>query len=158
MVQASDGNFYGTTEIGGVNGDFGFGTLFKLAVSFPTLVPANLTISPAGHSFGMATVGTTRHGTFLVRAGSRGNNATQVVLEDFTISGADYSVDPIFTTCKQGQMLQLNQTCNIVVDFMPLMATKQLTNTGTLNVMSNAEEVHPKHGVVTLRGGGKPRR
>ena len=157
LIQASDGNFYGTTVIGGAYGDFGFGTLFKLAVSFPTPVPANLTISPGGHSFGMAKVGTTRHETFLLRAGSRGKDAAQVVLENFTISGADYSVDSTFTTCKQGQMLQPKQTCKIVVDFMPLMATKQLSYTGTLNVMSNAEEVHPKHGVVTLRGGGKAR-
>jgi len=105
----------------------------------------------------MTRVGTTRHETFLVRAGSRGNKATQVVLENFTISGGDYSVDPVMTTCKQGQMLQLNQTCNIVVDFTPSIATKQLSNTGKLTVTSNAEEVHPKNGVVTLKGGGRAR-
>ncbi|MGC2761202.1 MAG: hypothetical protein WA206_07820, partial [Candidatus Binatus sp.] len=79
----------------------------------------------------------------------------QIVLGSFTITGGDYFVDQTMTTCKQGQMLQRNQECKIVVDFAPLMATKQMTDTGTLNVMSNAEEVHPKHGVVTLRGGGK---
>ncbi|MGA7618391.1 choice-of-anchor tandem repeat GloVer-containing protein [Candidatus Binatus sp.] len=155
FIQASDGNFYGTTDIGGANGDFGFGTLFKLAVYFPTPVRANLTISPGEHSFGMAKVGTTRHETFLVRASSRGNDTGQIVLGSFTITGGDYFVDQTMTTCKQGQMLQRNQECKIVVDFAPLMATKQMTDTGTLNVMSNAEEVHPKHGVVTLRGGGK---
>ncbi len=158
VVEGSDGNFYGATAIGGVNGDFGFGTAFKLAVSFPTPVPANLTISPGRHSFGMTRVGTTRHETFLVRAGSRGNEAPQVVLENFTISGGDYSVDPVMTTCKQGQMLQLNQKCNIVVDFTPSIATKQLSNTGKLTVTSNAEKVHPKNGVVTLKGGGRARR
>ncbi|MGA9724638.1 MAG: choice-of-anchor tandem repeat GloVer-containing protein [Candidatus Binatus sp.] len=157
LIQASDGNFYGTTDVGGAYGDFGFGTLFKLAVSFPTPVAANLTISPGGRSFGTTPVGTALRKTFLVRAGSRGNDATQVVLENFTISGAFFSVDPTFTTCTQGQILQLNQTCKIVVDFMPLTVTKQPTDTGTLNVTSNAEEVHPKQGVVTLRGGGKKR-
>ena len=158
VIQASDGNFYGTTDIGGANGDFGFGTFFKLAVSFPTPVPANLTISPGGHSFGMTLVGTTRHETFLVRARSHGNEAIPVVLGSFTISGGDYFVDQTMTTCKQGQVLQSNQECRIVVDFAPLMATKQLTDIGTLKVTSNAEEVHPKNGVVTLRGGGRARR
>ncbi len=152
LIQASDGNLYGTTLVGGAFGDFGFGTLFKLAVSFPTSVPANLRISPGQHSFGTTRIGNTRQESFVLRASSRGNNAAQVVLENFTISGAGYSVDPTFTTCQQGQMLQPNQTCKVVVDFMPLAAK---TYTGTLNVMSNAEEVHPKHGVVTLKGGGK---
>jgi len=155
FIQAGDGNFYGTTVVGGANGQFGFGTLFKLAVSSPTAVRANLTISPGEHSFGTTRVGTTRHESFLVRASSRGNATTEVVLGSFTISGNDYSVDPAFTTCKQGQVLQMGQTCKIVVDFMPLMARK--TYTGTLNVTSNAEEVQPKHGVVTLTGGSKKR-
>jgi uncharacterized repeat protein (TIGR03803 family) len=155
FIQASDGNFYGTTDIGGANGQFGFGTLFKLAVSSPMPVRAHLTISPGEHSFGMTKVGTTRHETFLVRASSRGTASTQVVLGSFTITGGDYFVDQTMTTCKQGQMLQPKQQCKIVVDFAPLTATKQLTDIGTLSVMSNAEEVHPNHGVVTLRGGGK---
>jgi uncharacterized repeat protein (TIGR03803 family) len=155
FIQASDGNFYGTTDSGGANGQSGFGTLFKLAVSSPMAVRATLTISPGGHSFGLTKVDTTRHETFMVRAGSRGNAATQVVLGSFTITGGDYFVDQTMTTCKQGQMLQRNQECKIVVDFAPLMPTKQLTDIGTLKVMSNAEEVHPKNGVVTLKGGGK---
>ncbi len=157
FIQASDGNFYGTTVIGGANGQFGFGTLFKLAVSSPMPVRANLTISPGEHSFGMAKVGTTRHETFEVRASSRGNNAAQIVLGSFTITGGDYFVDQTMTTCKQGQTLQRNQKCKIVVDFAPLMATKQLSDLGTLNVTSNAEKGHPKNGVVTLLGGGKRR-
>jgi hypothetical protein len=119
-------------------------------------VRANLTISPAKHSFGMTQVGTTRPETFLVRASARGNAAIQVVLGSFKITGGDYFVDQTMTTCKQGQTLQRNQNCKIVVDFAPLMATKQLTDIGTLDVTSNAEKVHPNHGVVTLRGGGKP--
>jgi uncharacterized repeat protein (TIGR03803 family) len=154
VIEGRDGNFYGTTDVGGANGDPGFGNVFKLAVSFPTQVPANLTISPGQRSFGTRVIGTTHSGTFVVR--SRMKNTVPIVLENFTISGADYSVDSTLTTCEQGQMLQPNQTCKIVVDFMPLMATKQLTDTGTLNVTSNAEQVHPKHGAVTLRGGGKP--
>jgi len=152
VIEASDGNFYGTTDSGGANGDPGFGTVFKLAVSFPTQVPANLTISPGQHSFGTRLIGTTHQGTFLVR--SRTKNTVPIVLENFTISGADYSVDSMLTTCEQGQMLQPNQTCKIVVDFMPLGATNQLSDTGRLTVTSNAKEVHPNHG-VTLRGGGK---
>lgn len=152
FIQASDGNFYGTTDVGGANGDFGNGTAFKLAVSFPTPVSANLTISPGEHSFGIIKVGHTRHETFLVRASSRGKHATQIVLGSFTISGGDFSVDQTMTTCKQGQMLQRNQTCKIVVDFMPL--TEQLTDTGTLTVTSNAEKASPKDGVVKLSGGG----
>jgi uncharacterized repeat protein (TIGR03803 family) len=154
VIEGSDGNFYGTSENGGANGDPGFGTVFKLAVSFPTQVPANLTISPGAHSFGKTKIGTTRQGTFLVR--SRTKNTVPIVLENFTISGADYSVDSTLTTCGQAQMLQPNQTCKIVVDFMPLGATNQLSDTGRLTVTSNAEQVHPNHGLVTLRGGGKP--
>jgi uncharacterized repeat protein (TIGR03803 family) len=157
FIQASDGNFYGTTEIGGANGQFGFGTLFKLAVSSPMPVRANLTISPGEHSFGMAKVGTTRHETFELRASSHNNDPAQIVLGSFTITGGDYFVDQTMTTCKQGQTLQHNQKCKIVVDFAPLMATKQLTDIGTLDVMSNAEKAHPKNGVVTLLGGGKRR-
>ena len=77
------------------------------------------------------------------------------MLGSLTIAGGDYFVDQTMTTCKQGQMLQLDQTCKIVVDFMPLMATKQLGDTGQLIVTSNAEEVHPKGGVVTLSGTGR---
>ena len=155
LIRASDGNFYGTTELGGANGDFGVGTLFKLAVSSPMAVRASLTISPAKHSFGMTQVGTTRPETFLVHASARGNAAIQVVLGSFTITGGDYFVDQTMTTCKQGQILQRNQNCKIVVDFAPLMATKRLTDNGTLTVTSNAEQVHPKHGTVTLRGGAQ---
>ena len=155
VIEGSDGNFYGTTEYGGANGDPGFGTVFKLAVSFPTKVPANLTISPGQRSFGTRVIGTTHHGTFVVRAPTK--NTVPIVLENFTISGADYSVDSTLTTCEQGQMLQPNQTCKIVVDFMPLGATNQLSDTGRLTVTSNAEKVHPNHGVVILRGGGKAR-
>ena len=150
LIEGSDGNFYGATNTGGVNGDFGFGTAFKLAVSFPTTVPATLTISPGQHSFGKTRIGTTRTETFSVRARSRGKHANQTVLESFTITGGAYSVDPMFTTCQQGQTLQSNQACKIVVDFTPLAATKQLT--GTLTVTSNATEVRPKHGVVALKG------
>jgi len=155
LIEGSDGNFYGTTDIGGPNGDFGFGTVFKLALSSPMAVPADLTISPGAHSFGKIKIGTTSQETFLMRARSRGNAAIQVVLENFTIRGADYFIDPTVTTCTQGQMLQPNQTCKIVVDFMPLGATDQLSDTGRLTVTSNAKEVHPNHGAVTLRGGGK---
>ena len=155
FIKASDGNFYGTTAIGGANGQSGLGTLFEMAVSSPMAVPASLTITPGKHSFGATKVGTTRHETFLVRASSRGSAAVQVVLGSFTISGADYFVDQTMTTCKQGQILLRNQECKIVVDFAPLM--KQLTDNGTLNVRSNAEQVHPNHGVVVLKGGGKAR-
>jgi|GEM_PF-2125925 len=155
LIEGSDGNFYGTTAIGGANGDFGFGTAFKLAVSFPTPVPANLTISPGGHSFGKKVINTTNHESFLVRARSRTTNEAPIVLSSFTISGPDFFVDPTLTTCQQGQMLQSNQTCKIVVDFTPRTVTKELSDTGTLTVMSNAEKVSPKHGVVTFKGGGK---
>ena len=93
-----------------------------------------------------------------MRADSRKNEAAEVVLKSFAISGDDYSVDPVMTTCMQGQTLQLNQTCNIIVDFMPLMAAKQQSDKGALTVTSNAEEVHPKNGVVTLKGSVEPSR
>ena len=156
VIEASDGNFYGTTAVGGANGDFGFGTAFKLSVSFPTLVAGKITISPGGHSFGVAVIGTTHQQAFVVRAQLRTKSAAPIVLGGFTIKGGgDYSVDPTLTTCQQGQMLENNQKCEIVVDFTPAMATKQLTDTGTLTVTSNAEEASPKDGVVTLKGGGK---
>jgi hypothetical protein len=156
VIQGSDGNFYGTTRDGGANGYFGFGTVFKLGVSsFPAPVSAKLTISPGRRSFGKRVIGTTRYKTFLVRAHSPRKNAVPIVLERFTISGGDYWVDRTLTTCKQGQMLQRQQECKIVVDFTPSVATKHLTDTGKLTVMSNAEKVHPTDGVVTLKGGGK---
>jgi uncharacterized repeat protein (TIGR03803 family) len=155
VIEGSDGNFYGTTAVGGANGDFGYGTAFELAVSFPTPVAGNLTISPGGHSFGKKVINTTYDESFLLRARLRTTNEAPIVLSSFTISGADFFVDPTLTTCRQGQMLQSNQTCKIVVDFTPRTVTKGLSDTGTLTVMSNAEKVSPKHGVVTFKGGGK---
>jgi hypothetical protein len=121
--------------------------LFKLAVSTPTTVESSLTISPGGHSFGKTKVGHMRQATFTVR--SHGKEANEVVLGGFTISGAGFSVDQTMTTCEQGQMLQSNQNCKIVVDFMPEVTTNE---TGTLTVSSNAKDVHPKGGAVTLKG------
>ena len=153
VIEGRDGNFYGTTDFGGANGAPGFGTVFKLAVSFPAQVPANLTISPGRRSFGTREIGTTHSGTFVVRSGTK--NTVPIVLKNFTMSGADYSVDSTLTTCEQGQMLQPGQTCKIVVDFTPSRATDQLKDTGKLTVTSNAGRVHPNLGVVTFRGGGK---
>ena len=112
LIQGSDGNFYGVTANGGGNGDFGEGTLFKLAVSFPTTVESSLTISPGGHSFGKTKVGHMHQATFTVR--SHGKEANEVVLGGFTIIGVGFSVDQTMTTCEQGQMLQSNQNCKIV--------------------------------------------
>jgi len=67
IVEGSDGNFYGTTVNGGVNGVQGNGTLLKLGVSSQALAWPGLTISPGRRSFGNTPVGTTRHKTFLLR-------------------------------------------------------------------------------------------
>jgi uncharacterized repeat protein (TIGR03803 family) len=153
LIQDSEGNFYGVTAIGGGIGDFGFGTAFKLSVSFPMPVSAALAISPARRSFGKKVINSTNHESFTATAHS--HNASQVVLGSFTISGSDYLIDPTLTTCKQGQTLQPNQQCTIVVDFTPLKVTAGLSDTGSLIVTSNAEKVSPKHGIVKFVGGGK---
>lgn len=152
VIEGSDRNLYGITAVGGVNGDFGAGTVFKLAISFPSTVAANLTISPGGHSFGTTEINNTRSATFQVRAHSR--KGASIVLGSIGITGTDFSVDPSLTTCQEGQTLLPNQKCDIVVDFMPLKAGN---GTGRLIVKSNAKEVHPKGGVVTLTGSGRPR-
>jgi len=153
LIKASDGNFYGITSIGGATGDFGWGTAFKLSLSSPTSVSGSLTISPGQHSFGTPVVGNTHQGIFTVHAHSP--NAASIILESFMIAGqGDYLVDPTMTTCQQGQTLENGQQCEIVVDFTPSRAAQE---TGTLVVTSNATEVSPKHGMVRLKGSGRPR-
>lgn len=160
VIEGQDGDFYGTTIYGGTDGVaannyFSFsGTVFELTVSSPGSVPATLKISPGRHSFGKIPYARTREASFLVRAHSHGKNAAPIVLEGIAITG-EYSIDPNFTTCKQGQTLTRNQTCKIVVDFTPSEVTKGQTDTGTLTVVSNARKVRPKGGVIKLRGGEK---
>jgi uncharacterized repeat protein (TIGR03803 family) len=53
LIEAGDGNFYGTAYGGGVNG---YGTVFKLSVSVVKPVAATLTVSPSKPSFGSTPV------------------------------------------------------------------------------------------------------
>ena len=161
IIEGSDGNLYGVTSEGGlVNSVFGFGTVFKLALS-PETLPANLTISPARYSFGKTPVGTTRQKSFVVRARSQGNSANPVVLESFNAGVRSYdnpySVDPMLTTCQEGQTLQPNQQCEIVVDFSPFDTLPLWNDNGGIFVISNSKELSPKNGLVRLRGVGEER-
>jgi len=134
--------------------------VFKVALS-PEPLPAILTISPARYSFEKTPIGATRQKAFVVRANSRGNNMAPVVLASFNtgIPAPDfqsaYSVDPMLTTCQQGQTLQPNQQCEIVVDFTPFSTLPLWNDNGGLFVISNSKLLNPREGLVKLRGVGE---
>lgn len=134
--------------------------MFELARSRQPL-QANLTISPGHYSFENTPIGTTSHEIFIVRAHSRANSTNHVVLQGIAINNPEFptnfSIDPMLTTCEQGQTLRANQQCEIVVDFIPSGVTAVTTAVGELYVISNCEEVRPKNGVVILSGGGEKR-
>jgi uncharacterized repeat protein (TIGR03803 family) len=159
LIQASDGNFYGTTWFGSVNG---YGSVFKLSVSVVTPTDATLTVSPREASFGNPFVTTYRTKTFEVRAeASKKNRVNPVFLEDFFIkprNNQNYAINPVATTCVRGKPLAAGSTCRIVVGYWPLAATpKGQFDTATLEVTTNAEKTMPaaNSGVIEVMLKGK---
>ncbi len=145
LLQASDGDIYGTSEYGGLNDG---GTVFKLSLSLVTPAPATLTVSPRNASFGNAVITGYRAKTFEVRAKtSTKSERNSVFLENFSIkpgNSQDFLIDFAATSCVRGRPLATGSTCKIMVLYAPLFETsKGQYDTATLELTTNAEKTKP---------------
>ena len=158
LIQASDGNFYGTTASGGLNDG---GAVFKLSVSLVTPAPATLTVLPNKASFGTTIITTGRAQTFEVRAkASKASGVSSVFLENFSIkpgNSRDFFIWAT-TSCVRGQRLEMGSSCKIVVVYAPEAKTsKGQFDTATLELTTNAEKTKPaaSGGVIDVMLKGK---
>ena len=131
LIQAFDGNFYGTSGGGGASG---YGTVFRFIVA-----PA-VTLSRTSLSFGNQALGETS----TTKTVTLTNSGTAPLIVDGIAVDGDFAISA--NTC--GAALDIDNTCGVRVTFTPTMLGKLV---GTLTFTDNASN-SPQ--VVPLSGAG----
>jgi len=124
LVQATDGNFYGTTYTGGA---YNFGTVFELQVP----VTYTLTVSKAGTGSGTVT-----SSDGFINCGNvcsyTYNNGTQVKLTATPSQGSSFtSWSGCDSTSGDSCMVTMNSARNVTATFTQLIYTLSVTKAGT---------------------------
>ena len=120
VIQASDGNFYGTTYTGGAAG--AQGTVFRL-----TLTTTTDTLSPASLSFGSEAV----NNASAAKTVTLKNTGSATLVSNITITpGTAFAISS--NTC--GSTLAVKKSCKVSVTFTPTTLGLQ---TGTLMFADN---------------------
>ena len=123
LVQATDGNFYGTTADGGAYAD---GTVFSLSVGLSPPFP-RVTLSTTSLGFGNQVIDTTSAAKTVTVA-----NTGSVTLDiSSTTASANFAISA--KTC--GATLAVGKNCKVSVTFTPTVLGKV---TGTLTLTDNA--------------------
>jgi uncharacterized repeat protein (TIGR03803 family) len=139
VVQGSDGNFYGTTQVGGAQVYGTGGTVFELSPA-----PRTLSFSPSPVNFGDKTaVGKVGNATVTIK-----NTSSKESTGDVSING-ETAAAPFAVASQCKKTLKPGQTCEVKVTFKPSNVTPQ---TGNLTVSDNGEDAPQR---VPLSGTGK---